>query len=153
MNLNNIELTLSIIVGLGTIFFVVYKWFPQIKTEIKPVADNFYVGWIGDTSPKQKWTHRMQLDIFNHGFNTVIITSGELEVYSDNEKIYINMFNDRFRKTLGRNEVFVQVFIVSDLKLPDRCIIRMILKSSKGKTYASNSLSLDMFDPHLNQLY
>jgi len=152
MNLNNIDLLVSIIVGLGTIIFVVYKWFPRIKMEIKPVADNFYFGGIDDASPARKWTHRMQLDIFNHGFNTVIITSGELEVSYDNEKIYINMFNDSFRKTLGRNEVFGKVFIVSDLKLPDHCTIRMVVKSSKGKTYTSNSLSLDMFDPYSNPL-
>lgn len=152
MNLTNIELILSIIVATGTILFVIYKFFPQIKIEIRPVADNFYFGDLYDSTPQKKWTHRMRLDVFNHGFNTIILTSGELEVNINNESFYIDMFSDSFKKSVGRNETFGNVFIVSDLKLPANCNIRMVLKSSKGQNYKSNSISLDMFDPHINPL-
>lgn len=151
-NLSDLLTVVSPIAILAGGFFAIYKWFPKIKVQIKPVPDNFDFGWIGDASPRRKWTHRLQLDIFNHGFNTIIITQGELEVSANDEDIYIDILGSRFRKQLNRNESYLKVVPVSDLKLPPGCKIKIRLKTSKGKTFKSDSLSLDQFDPYLNPL-
>lgn len=91
-------------------------------------------------------------NIFNHGFSPRTLISGELEVISDKQIIYLELFDSGFKKFLGRNESYGKKIIVSDLHLPKGSLIRVHLKDSRNKIYKSNQLSLNIFDPEVNPL-
>lgn len=152
MDLNKLSTVIGVIIGIGTIVFAVYKTLPKLKVEIKPVADNFFFGTIGDTTKHQKWTHRMVLRIFNHGFSARTIIEGELEISLGTNVYYIDMLGSEFNKVIDRNHNYQNKFIVSDLKLPTGANLRIVVRDSKGKTYKSNSLPLDAFDPNINPI-
>ena len=152
MSLEDIGSVTGILTFIGALIWGIYKWFPRVKVEITPVADNFYVSSVSDSEKPRKWTHRMQLSVFNSGYNSITFISGELEMTLGNEVIYINMFSQTFRKILVKDGSFSKQFIISNLKLPEGSQLKMIIKDFRGKSYKSNVLTLDTFNPDLNPL-
>lgn len=152
MNLEEVASIAGILTFVGASIWGIYKRIPQVKVEITPIADNIFFGWPSDFEKPQRWTHRMRLSVFNHGYRSITFIGGELEITLGVEVVYKDMYGQTFKKALAKDESFVNLFIISDLKLPEESELKMILKDFKGKSYKSNVLALALFNPDLNPL-
>lgn len=149
MSLTTAAEIFTIVSVIGGAIYWLYKRIPKLKVVIKPIADHINFGWNADND---KAMHRMQLRIFNHGFTSATLLSCKLKITVGYDTSYKSLSETNFLQVVSENSHYEAKFLISQLHLSVRSELRVIIKDSKGRTYKSNSVSFDKFNPMLNPL-
>jgi hypothetical protein len=152
MSSGDVASIITILTSVSTLSWFIFKQFPKIKVEIKPIADNFYVGWNSSQDQPQIWPHRMMLSAVNLGYSVIVIKDVKLEIILNREKISKELSNLVKKEVLEKNGLFEKLFPVSELKLPNDAQLWVVIEDVRGRKYKSNKLLYSCFDPSLNPL-